>query len=120
MTLLLVLALIAVALTYMIKFYKYQEMAEKEFIKYQTMLEDEITKRKEEEYLHESEIHLYKEEHGELKEEREKTKFERERLKQSLVHDGGNLDLRLVLQKIDQMQQEKEDEMIKRLDLEKK
>lgn len=111
---------LAVAITYIVKYYKYKDMAEKTFIDYESRLEDELSKRKEEEYIHESEMHLYKEEHGELTPEIEGKKIEQEKLKAKLMKgDNGGIDMEKLLENLDNLHREKEVERERRFEAEK-
>ncbi len=112
---------LSVAITYIVKFYKYRNMAEKEFINYENRLAEEESKRKEEEYIHESEMHLYKEEYGEMTPENEGVRIEKKKLQDELGKNqgqDGNIDLQPFLNKIEKIYKEKELEREKRADAE--
>jgi hypothetical protein len=111
---------LAVGITYIVKYYKYKDMAEKAFIDYESRLSDELSTRKEEEYIHESEMHLYKEEHGELTPEIEGEKIEKKKLRAQLSRaDGGGIDMEKMLTNLDNLYQEKEVERERRFEAEK-
>ncbi len=115
------LTLFIIMLTYMVKYYKFKKMAEKEFIRYEKMLQESEYKIKEGEYMYESGVKMYQSEQGDLDPEVENQKIQEEQMKKSLSEgvSEGSIDLQPVMEKVDKIYKQKEKEVKKRMEAEK-